>query len=68
MPSFWLVSLVALVLTLPGLSSAQGKVEVRDGEKGYIHLIVRGDTLWDISNHYLGTPWIWPSVMSVLMF
>ncbi len=62
MPSFWLVSLVALVLTLPGLSSAQGKVEVRDGEKGYIHLIVRGDTLWDISNHYLGTPWIWPSV------
>ena len=62
MPSFWLISLVALVLTLPGLSSAQGKVEVRDGEKGYIHLIIRGDTLWDISNHYLGTPWVWPSV------
>ncbi len=68
MPSLWLISLVALVLTFPGLSSAAPPVEtqhnvgVREGEKGYIHLVVRGDTLWHISDAYLGTPWIWPSV------
>jgi len=24
--------------------------------------VVEGDTLWDISETYLGTPWVWPSV------
>jgi nucleoid-associated protein YgaU len=32
------------------------------GRAGRIHLVVRGDTLWDISDGYLGTPWVWPSV------
>jgi len=29
---------------------------------GTIHVVEKGDTLWDISDLYLGTPWIWPSV------
>jgi len=29
---------------------------------GTVHVVAKGDTLWDISNLYLGTPWIWPSV------
>ncbi len=32
------------------------------GRQGRIHVVVRGDTLWDISNAYLGTPWVWPSI------
>ncbi len=32
------------------------------GQKGRIHTVVSGDTLWDISTAYLGTPWVWPSV------
>ena len=32
------------------------------GRSGRIHLVVSGDTLWDISDAYLGTPWVWPSV------
>ncbi len=32
------------------------------GRPGRIHVVVSGDTLWDISEAYLGTPWIWPSV------
>jgi nucleoid-associated protein YgaU len=32
------------------------------GQSGRIHLVVPGDTLWDISDAYLGTPWVWPSV------
>ena len=38
--------------------------EVIDGEgrKGRLHRVVVGDTLWDISEAYLGTAWVWPSV------
>ena len=25
-------------------------------------MVVPGDTLWDISDAYLGTPWVWPTV------
>jgi len=33
-----------------------------EGRSGRIHVVVSGDTLWDISDAYLGTPWVWPSV------
>jgi hypothetical protein len=33
-----------------------------EGRQGRIHVVVRGDTLWDISDAYLGTPWVWPSI------
>jgi hypothetical protein len=33
-----------------------------NGRTGRIHLVAKGDTLWDISEAYLGTPWVWPSV------
>jgi LysM repeat protein len=32
------------------------------GQEGRIHEVKRGDTLWEISDAYLGTPWVWPSV------
>jgi nucleoid-associated protein YgaU len=51
-------------------SDAQPTRKVTLGEMGYdeqgrsgrIHVVVSGDTLWDISDAYLGTPWVWPSV------
>ncbi|RIL01569.1 MAG: hypothetical protein DCC71_17455 [Proteobacteria bacterium] len=37
---------------------------VRDGQgnEGRVHTVVTGDTLWDISEAYLGSPFSWPSV------
>jgi hypothetical protein len=37
---------------------------VRDsqGNEGRIHTVVRGDTLWDISEAYLGDPLRWPTI------
>lgn len=32
------------------------------GHQGRIHTVVKGDTLWWISNTYLATPWVWPSI------
>jgi nucleoid-associated protein YgaU len=33
-----------------------------EGRRGRVHIVVPRDTLWDISNAYLGTPWVWPSI------
>lgn len=33
-----------------------------EGRTGRLHTVARGDTLWDLSAAYLGTPWVWPSV------
>lgn len=32
------------------------------GQPGRIHRVIKGDTLWDISEAYLGTSWAWPSI------
>lgn len=29
-----------------------------------VHTVEKGDTLWDLSSKYLGTPWYWPKVWS----
>ena len=31
-------------------------------EETYIHLVVKGDTLWDICESLYGNPWVWPKV------
>lgn len=36
--------------------------EDEEGRTGRLHTVRRGDTLWDISDAYLGTPWVWPSI------
>jgi nucleoid-associated protein YgaU len=33
-----------------------------EGRRGWIHVVRPSDTLWDISDAYLGTPWVWPSI------
>ena len=33
-----------------------------EGRQGRIHIVSKGDTLWEISDAYLGTPWVWPSI------
>ncbi len=56
--------ILAALVVLPGLCAAQGQGTgvTPDGKKGQIYKVQKGDTLWAISQTYLGTPWIWPSV------
>lgn len=44
--------------------SPQPPAAMREGfdPDGTVHVVTEGDTLWDISSLYLGTPWIWPSI------
>jgi LysM repeat protein len=36
----------------------------KDEAPGTVHTVVPGDTLWDLSQRYLGSPWYWPKVWS----
>jgi hypothetical protein len=43
----------------------QGQVEMAPPEgEAQIHTVEKGDTLWDLSGKYLGSPWYWPKVWS----
>ena len=56
--------LVALLILL-GTSvpvDAQHSGIAPSGKKGRLHVVKVGDTLWDLSQQYLGTPWVWPSI------
>lgn len=32
------------------------------GREGRLHTVAAGETLWDISEAYLGSPWVWPKL------
>jgi LysM domain len=44
---------------LPDDAEGEGPETVPD-----LHLVRRGDTLWDLCNHYYQNPWAWPKVWS----
>ena len=48
-------------ITLDGSRRTEGGTSVTPE----FHTVGRGDTLWDISGYYLGTPWRWPGVWSL---
>lgn len=37
---------------------------VKSSSAGTQHTVERGDTLWDLSQRFLGSPWYWPKVWS----
>ncbi len=45
---------LTLLTTAPSISQASGK----------IHIVVKGDTLWDISSFYMYDPFLWPQIWS----
>ncbi len=44
----------------PGGSQSTGKASA----PGTQHTVEKGDTLWDLTQKYLGSPWYWPKVWS----
>lgn len=52
-----------MILGFAGAATAGGVRGVSpDGKSGWLHTVDPGDTLWDITETYLGSAWIWPSV------
>ncbi len=47
----------------PGAESRLGpKGYDEKGHEGRVHTVARGDTLWDIAELYLASPWVWPAI------
>ncbi len=53
-----------LGLCLFGLAASADDVVLRDGHPDQ-HVVVKGDTLWDISGTFLRDPWMWPEIWQV---
>ncbi|PAU75095.1 LysM peptidoglycan-binding domain-containing protein [Halomonas salipaludis] len=51
----------ALLLSLPAMGQGLSDAGLR-GDAPDRYTVVRGDTLWDISGHFLRHPWQWPEV------
>lgn len=50
--------------TSGGVGLPPGAPRGRDSAPGEVHSVQEGDTLWDLSQRYLGSPWYWPKVWS----
>ena len=54
--------LLLLPLLLGSAATAADKTEVVESETGFYYTIQKGDTLWDLSNHFSDSPWLWPEL------
>ena len=58
---------VCLILVSWLLAPAQGRCDnpvdrVERLEAGFYYTIQKGDTLWDLSQHFFDSPWVWPDL------
>lgn len=56
-------AVVCMVILLPiGAFAQQAPAETVNSSGGIVHTVVAGDTLWDLSAKYLGSPWKWTEI------
>lgn len=58
------LSVLAAMIFFPVLIFAQEKKKVVEHEAGFYYTIQKGDTLWDLSESFFDSPWIWPDLWS----
>ena len=59
-----LFRLLLLALALLAASTHADQVALREGHPDR-YVVVEGDTLWDISERFLESPWLWPEIWYV---
>jgi len=56
-------AVVGMLILLPiGALAQQAPAEAVNSSAGILHTVVAGDTLWDLSAKYLGSPWKWTEI------
>jgi LysM repeat protein len=56
-------AVVCMLILLPvGAFAQQAPAETAKPSEGIVHTVVAGDTLWDLSAKYLGSPWKWTEI------
>ncbi len=59
------LAILCAILFLPVAVSGQevmSEATAAGYPEGLVHDVVKGDTLWDLSEKYLGSPWLWPDL------
>jgi hypothetical protein len=51
-----------LVLLIAAPLPAADEMKVVESETGFYYTIQKGDTLWDLSNQFSDSPWLWPEL------
>lgn len=51
-----------ICLGVAGYAAAQETVTVMEDESGFYYTVKKGDTLWDLSQQFMDTPWQWPEL------
>jgi len=67
----WAVMLLSMMLLFPSGAFAQSEAPPAPATVppgGIIHNVVEGDTLWDLSQKYLGDPWKWTEIWELNRF
>ncbi len=59
---FFLVAFVAVFLIPVSSYSQQPQDKVRELDSGLYYTVEKGDTLWDLSEHFFDSPWVWPDL------
>lgn len=52
--------LLPLLFSTP--STEADEIDVVESETGFYYTIQKGDTLWDLSQHFNDSPWLWPEL------
>jgi len=56
-------AVICMSILLPvGAFAQQAPAEAAKPSEGIVHAVVAGDTLWDLSAKYLGSPWKWTEI------
>src|SRR5512141_306664 len=56
-------AVICMLILLPvGGFAQQAPAESANSSEGIVHTVVAGDTLWDLSAKYLGSPWKWTTI------
>ena len=56
-------AVVGMLILLPiGAFAQQAPAGTAKSSEGIVHTVVAGDTLWDLSAKYLGSPWKWTEI------
>ena len=54
----------AMIFLFPFNGFAEGKTDSSNFKAGFYYTIKKGDTLWDLSEQFSDSPWIWPNLWS----
>jgi len=58
------LSILAVMIFFPVRMFAQENKEIVEQETGFYYTVKKGDTLWDLSDRFFDSSWLWPDLWS----